>query len=98
MPAQLITMLGEVIEINPKNGTNFECSELQAFVGGYIERVVCPDGREMYVNEEGKLLGLNINILATEISGLYPHDVICGHAVVGNMELFRDKEELSYED
>lgn len=97
MPAQLISMNGEIFEVHPKNGTYFELAELQAFVGGYIERVVCPDGREMFVNEEGKLQGLNINVKATELSGLYPHDMICGHAIVGPMELFRSPEELAGE-
>ena len=94
MKAQLITTDSRIIDVVPKNGVYFELKELQTYVGGYIERVVCPDDREMYINEEGKLQGLNINVKATEISGLHPHDVICGNAIVGPMELFRSPEEL----
>lgn len=97
MPAQFISMNGMIENVVPKNGIHFELDELQAFVGGYIERVVCPDGREMYVNEEGKLQWLNINIKASELSGLYPHDMICGNVIVGEMELFRSPEELAGE-
>jgi hypothetical protein len=73
-----ITTDGKEIEVHPKDGKKFSLGELQEFVGGYIERVTLPNGRSMFVNEEGKLKGLKTNIAATIISGLYPHDVISG--------------------
>lgn len=54
-------------------------------VGGWIEHVGLPDeGLSMYVNEEGKLEGLPINLLATDLfADQYPYldDVIVGNAV-----------------
>lgn len=89
MRAQLYTITGQVLNVDPKNGTNFELEEIQELVGGNIELVLCREGLEMYINEEGKLLGLPVNPKATSLSGLYPHDVICGPAVVGVPALFR---------
>ena len=78
---------GEVIEIKPKNGTDFSLSELQAIVSGYIEIVDLFNGKIMVVNEEGKLIGLGINHKATEIyNEAFPmiFDVIAGDALVCN--------------
>ena len=33
----------------------------QNTVGGYVERVRCPDGTVLLVNEEGRLNGLPVN-------------------------------------
>ncbi len=63
-------------------GRKFTLDELQAYVGGYIELTETKDGRDMYINEEGKLDGLPPNWAAT---GLYKHghaDVIAGNAIV----------------
>ena len=49
---------------------------------GYLEYVPMPNGLSMFVNEEGKLLEMPFNIEATKLSGLYPHDVIAGPAVI----------------
>lgn len=76
--AQIIKTTGEVIETSPANGTDFSLEELRAVVGGFIEIVHLRDGRLMVVNEEGKLDGLPINELA---SNLYP-DLIVGDVLV----------------
>lgn len=94
----LIKANGETQEITPKNETNFSLEEMQGFVGGYIERIVCPDGREMYCNEEGKLEGLQINDKATKIAQLSPFDCVCGDVIVGAVELFRDPDELRQDE
>lgn len=79
---------GEVIEIKPKNGTDFSLSELQSIVGGYIEIIDLFNGKIMVVNEEGKLIGLEVNHKATEIyDEAFPmffvfFDVIVGDALV----------------
>lgn len=54
-------------EVKPENGKTFELKELQEMVGGYIEIVHLPSGKEMVINEEGKNLGLPVNRLATEL-------------------------------
>lgn len=56
-------------------------SQLQGWVGGWIELVRVPFAADAWVNEEGKLQGLPINPLATELYA-NPNDVICGTMVV----------------
>ena len=55
--------------------------ECQAAVGGLIEAVYLPDGRLMYVNEEGLLKGLPVNEMASDIAGRY---------IVGDVIIIRD--------
>ena len=71
-------------EVSPKNGTDFSLEELKSFVDGWIEIVDLRDGRLMVVNEEGKLLGLPLNLLATvEYQKTFgPIDQIVGNALV----------------
>jgi len=65
-----------------------DLSTLNRLVGGYIELVYVNPGVHAYINEEGKILGLPINPVATFLSGLAGVDVLCGTAVFfgsGNM-------------
>jgi hypothetical protein len=39
----------------------------QAFVGGYVEGIPFPNGDYLIVNEEGKLMGLEVNEQATKL-------------------------------
>ena len=61
---------------------------MQAYVGGYIEHVASEDGKtDFWFNEEGKLHGLPINPVATELLyELYPafrgHDLLVGPVIV----------------
>jgi len=55
---------------------------LQKAVGGYIEHVVLTDGRSAYINEEGKMHGLPLNMPATLLYGSLPFDVIVGNMVI----------------
>lgn len=61
---------------------------LQQRVGGWIEAVSSDDGSvTLWVNEEGKLQGLPVNAMATELWHMIsPHmkgvDVLCGTVVV----------------
>lgn len=80
--ACVITTIGEVTEVKPKNGTDFSLEELQKVVGGYIEVVGTVDpSRIMVLNEEGKLKRLSVNQKAT---ALYPNlaDIIVGDVLV----------------
>lgn len=70
---------GKAIEIEPKNGNDFQLEELKSVVGGFIEIVHLRDGRLMVVNEEGRLIGLRYNRMATL---LYGHDIIVGDVLV----------------
>lgn len=65
--AQIIKTSGEVIEIEPKNGTDFQLEELQAIVSGYIEIYSLANNNIMVINEEGKIHHLGINHEATKL-------------------------------
>lgn len=58
---------------------------LKAAVGGWLEGVPL-EGVTAYVNEEGKLLGMPVNALATRLAhrdeAIYPHDTINGDMIV----------------
>ena len=67
--ARVIKTNGEVIEVTPKNGTDFSLEEMQGVVGGLIEIIDTPDGKQiMVLNEEGKLEDLPFNMIATGIA------------------------------
>ena len=68
--------------------------EMQKAVGGYIE-IAYDDGKTQIIcNEEGKLLGLPLNVEATrmwgELIGTIPNDVL-----VGDVLILTDKGRLS---
>ena len=58
--------------------------EMQAWVGGYVQMVPLPDGRELWCNEEGKIDGLPVNAKATAIweKNYGPTDIIMGNAII----------------
>lgn len=73
-------------EVHPANGTTFQIEELQALVGGYVERVFLPFDQRMIVDEDAKLRGKPVN----EGASLALHQAlgrntvpIAGDAVVG---------------
>lgn len=61
-------------------------TDLQGLVGGYIDVVRVGDELSVYINDEGKLIGLPPNALATMwlsvIGAIFPNDYIAGDAVV----------------
>tara|TARA_R110002051_G_scaffold325794_1_gene431364 strand:+ start:2127 stop:2417 length:291 start_codon:yes stop_codon:yes gene_type:complete len=60
-----------------------QLEELQALVKGYIELVPCTEtGKLMIINEEGKLLNLPLNIMATKLMEYKGCDFICGNALL----------------
>lgn len=83
--AKILKSSVEIIEIEPKNGTDFSLEELQGVVGGYIEIVRLGGNQLMVVNEEGKLNRLPFNSLATNALRLvYPQsdDIIVGDVLI----------------
>lgn len=70
--------------IKPKNGHDFTLDEMQAFVGGRIEFVHLDNDMILCINEEGKLLELPPNLIATAYAMPYLRegDYIAGHAVL----------------
>lgn len=63
--AKLYKTNGEIVEVEPKNGSDFSLEELQSFVDGYIEIAVLDKGRIMVFNEEGRIKNLPYNKNAT---------------------------------
>jgi hypothetical protein len=88
--ATVIPTAGEPRFVNPANGFAFTLAELQTIVGGYLEALRVPlplagDGPLwMFLNEDGKRLGLAVNRFATVImsSVLGGGDVIVGDVIV----------------
>jgi hypothetical protein len=73
---------GTRLEVAPKNGRDFQLDELQKMVGGSIELACTVDGRYLVANEEGLLIGLPVNALATELYEYGYHAPIVGDVVV----------------
>lgn len=73
-------------EIKPANGTDYSLDELQTYVGGYIETIALAGGLVLVVNENGKLLNLPKNDIATTmarvIGRIAQHDYIVGDVVL----------------
>lgn len=80
----------DVLDVEPNNGRDFTLSELQGYVGGYIEIVQLNDGRYMVVNENGLNDGLPLNPLATAILQETTRD---DNFIVGNV-LICDPEQV----
>jgi hypothetical protein len=74
-----------------------ELKSLQNAVGGYVQVIELEDDFTMWVNEEGKLLGLPVNEIATviwEVRFGLDTDIICGDVVfTGGMD--EDGETLT---
>lgn len=74
---------GQIIDIHPKNGTDFSLEEIQSIVNGYFETLSLPDGSWVAVNDKGKEMGLPININATKIIRSVGYDdCIVGNALI----------------
>lgn len=88
--AQIIKTTGEVIEVAPKNGTDFSLEEMQEIVNHngnhYIEVIYLPNNKLMIINEEGKCEHVNapINHKATDIfiEAFGAYDFVCGNVLV----------------
>lgn len=76
---------GDVENVEPKNGTDFQLEELQAIVGGLIDCKMTNDGNDLIIfNDEGKLIGLLYNERATEIyrKRFYERDFLVGDVLI----------------
>lgn len=75
----------EMEPVTPANGTNFSGEEINKIVGGYFERVSLGDKHEMWLNEDGKSMGLPINVGATGLflmAHTFSSDVIVGDVLI----------------
>lgn len=82
--ATIIKTDGTKVEVQPKDKRGyFSLEELQDAVGGYIELAYLKGGKTMVINEEGKILGLKINVEATKLySEVDSNDYIAGDVLV----------------
>jgi len=66
---------------------NVNLETLQKAVGGFIEVVPTNDGREIVLNEEGKLQGLKVNLMASALAEgvIAENDRIVGDVVICDM-------------
>lgn len=74
---------GTLQEIKPMNGKSYTQTEMQHYVGGYIERVNIGNGKVLIIDEEGKIKGKLPNRIATgwlQVEGI--HDWIAGDAML----------------
>jgi hypothetical protein len=84
MGAKLYRVDGTIKKIEPQNGNTFSLEEMQNFVDGYIEVVNMGTKKFMIVNEEGKISGLPVNFMATELHKKQKgyHELIVGDVII----------------
>ena len=88
MKAFLYETTGAVVEINPKNGTDFSLEDLYEHIGCRVIDILSlnDNNRLMVIDDEGKLNGAEINTTATMIAQNYNvipiWDVIKGNVVI----------------
>lgn len=87
--AKIIKANGEQVEVAPKNGKDFKLEELKAIVNGWVEVVWLPNDEIMVINEEGKLLGLPMNLTAT---GIYYDAFGYPDSIVGDVLLCKSNQ------
>ena len=80
--ATLIKSNGETLEVTPKDKKSFQLEELQKYEGGLIEIVKTKLGKPMIINEEGKIEGLPLNQIASEIYQYSEYDFIVGDVLI----------------
>ena len=90
--AKIYKANGEVLDIEPKNGTDFKLEELQAIVEGHIELIYLPNNQLMVLNEEGKIMGLPYNENATKQCSVVFYDAGCYDFIVGDVLICEDNE------
>ena len=95
MKAKLLKASGEVMEIEPKNGTDFKLDELYEHLQCSLVEVININQDDiMVVDEEGKLASNNVvnanaTTLAQENQAIMFWDYIAGDAIVCNRKMVK---------
>ena len=95
MKAKLLKASGEVVEIEPKNGTDFKLDELYEHLNCSLVEVINLNQDDiMVVDDEGKLASNNVvnanaTTLAQENQAITFWDYIAGNAIVCNRKMIR---------
>ena len=93
--AKLLKVSGEVVEIEPKNGTDFKLDELYEHLQCELVEVINLNQDDiMIIDEEGKWASNNVvNVNATkcaqENQAITSWDYIAGNAIVCNRKMIR---------
>lgn len=83
--AKLINVSGEISEIHPVNGTDFQLEELQKYVDGTIDIVSLNNGDIMVINDDGKYTcerNDEATKVALELRAIFDWDYISGNVVI----------------
>lgn len=95
MKAKLLKVSGEVMEIEPKNGTDFKLDELYKHLNCSLVEVINLNQEDIIiVDEEGKwasnnVINVNATMLAQENQAITSWDYIAGNAIVCNRKMIR---------
>lgn len=95
MKAKLLKVSGEVMEIEPKNGTDFKLDELYKHLQCSLVEVINFNQDDiMVVDEEGKwasnnVINVNATMLAQENQAITSWDYIVGNAIVCNRKMVK---------
>ena len=95
MKAKLLKVSGEVMEIEPKNGTDFKLDELYEHLKCSLVEVINLNQDDiMVVDEEGKwasnnVINVNATVLAQENRAIVFWDYVVGNAIVCNRKMIR---------
>ena len=95
MKARLLKFSGDVMEIEPKNGTDFKLDELHKHLQCSLVEVININQDDiMVVDDEGKLkannvINVNATMLAQENQAITSWDYIAGDAIVCNRKMIR---------
>ncbi len=60
--------------VEPSNGSSYSLEELQVFVGGYVQQIPSAlesNGVQVWANEDGTLIGLAGNPVASALAGVH---------------------------
>jgi hypothetical protein len=90
--ARVIAPDGTITEVQPVNGHDFKLEELYTHTQSTtVQMIDMPDGRIMWMDEEGKLNGKPPNPTATALVAkwLMAGDYIAGHALVCTKRMVR---------
>ena len=95
MKAKLLKVSGEVMEIEPENGTDFKLDELYKHLQcSSVEVINLNQDDIMVVDEEGKwasnnVVNVNATVLAQENRAIVFWDYVVGHAIICNRKMIR---------
>ena len=91
--ATLYKATGEIEAVKPLNGVDFTLEELQALVGGYVEKVNLSPEQFILCDEDAKSKNLPVNQNATDLwLKAFPYATLFDPVLLGPVLLFNNKD------